>query len=395
MTNVVLGLQGTVDYEVTWDSAILEQIADEYGIRYEELDPDVQIDDERSLVVALLAHLRDGSGGERFIASSEIAEKFARRFRTAITLGGTCIRAALAMRALGIGSLLHLVSTDDHVRRLLPPDCAFISSASGDTLDPHLILQYAAGERVRVGGHVLVASAANRVIFANDPPARNLAISADLADRLAGADIFLVSGFNSIQEPETLHERLATVEAAASRMPTESLVVFEDAGYHRPELSTMARSGVASFADVCSRNEDELQSLLGRKIDLLDDAEVEQALRDLVDVMAGPVHVVHTRYWSAAIGVGAERFRGALRGGIVMASTRYLHGDSLNAELYSRTSRLPRQPEALAFAARLTARLDVVVEPGLVLDTVAPTTIGLGDTFAGGFIAALVKEQTR
>jgi sugar/nucleoside kinase (ribokinase family) len=392
VTGVVLGLQGTVDYEVVWDSAILEQLVARHGIRADELDPDMRIDDERSLVIALLAHLRDGTGGERFIASSAIAESFARRFRMRVTLGGTCIRAALAMRELGIGSLLHLVSTDDTVRRLLPADCTFISSAVRDTLDPHLILQYRAGDRVRVGAEELVASGPNRVIFTNDPPARNLEISAELPDRLADARLFLVSGFNSIQEPEVLHARLAVVRAAAARMPEGSLVVFEDAGYHRPELSAIVRAEVAAFADVCSRNEDELQSLLGCRIDLLDADAVARALGELAALMPGPVHVVHTRHWSVAVGPDAERFRGALRGGIVMASTRYLHGDGLNAELYARTSRLAPQQDALAFAQRLTARMDVVVEPGLFLDTAAPTTIGLGDTFAGGFLAALVAE---
>src|SRR5688572_31170181 len=44
-------------------------------------------------------------------------------------------RAGLALDRLGIGSVQHLVSIDDNVRRLLPPSIRYVSSATADTLD--------------------------------------------------------------------------------------------------------------------------------------------------------------------------------------------------------------------------------------------------------------------
>ena len=71
-TRFVLGLGGTVDYEIAWDAAILERLVAEHGIRAAELSTSVPIVSERSLLVTLLAFVRDGLGGERFVASSEI-----------------------------------------------------------------------------------------------------------------------------------------------------------------------------------------------------------------------------------------------------------------------------------------------------------------------------------
>ncbi|OZB88606.1 MAG: hypothetical protein B7X41_07240, partial [Microbacterium sp. 14-71-5] len=96
MKNAVLGLGGTVDYEVTWDDPTVQALAEAYGIAVDELDRLLPIESERDLVRTVLAFLRDGGGGERYVASSAVVERFAARFDTRITLGGTCVRAAIA-----------------------------------------------------------------------------------------------------------------------------------------------------------------------------------------------------------------------------------------------------------------------------------------------------------
>ncbi|MEB0015075.1 hypothetical protein QN416_26100, partial [Glaciimonas sp. Cout2] len=82
----------------------IEHLIREYSIRASELDASIPVMSERDLVVTLLAFLEGGAGGERFVASSDIVETFAARFDRRITLGGTCVRAAMAMQALGIES---------------------------------------------------------------------------------------------------------------------------------------------------------------------------------------------------------------------------------------------------------------------------------------------------
>ncbi|QHC63533.1 hypothetical protein GSU69_13170 [Rathayibacter festucae] len=390
---IVLGLGGTVDYEIDWDDDVVQALAEEYGIRADELTRTAPVTTERELVVALLAFLADGAGGERFASSSRIVEEFAQRFPRRITLGGTGVRAGYALAVHGLAAVQHLVSIDDHVRRLLPAGTEYVSSATADSTDPHLIVQFPRGARVRLGDRVLVAPHPNRVIFANDPPNRELLLAEGLGGVLADAGVFLVSGFNSIQDGAVLTDRLETLQRHLAALPASADVIYEDAGFHLPALQDRARSALLGCVDVVSMNEDELQALLGHRLDLLDPDAVVEALGAASALLPGPVLVVHTRHWSAAVGAEAERYRAALLGGVTMASTRYLLGDGITAADYDRVAQLPAQPGGVAVCAAVAARLQAVCTPGLVLETDRPTTIGLGDTFAGGFVSALVRHR--
>jgi len=392
----VLGLQGTVDYEVGWDPVAIGDLADRHRITHDELTTSRPVDDERSLLVTLLAFVRDGAGGECFVVSSAVVEEFATRMRVRITLGGTSVRAALAMRMVGLRSLLHLVSIDDHTRRLLPPDCAYLCSATGDTLDPHLIVQYPAGTVIRFGGGAVVAPHPNRVIFANDPPARALVLDPRLGDALTTARRFLISGFNAIQEPDVLSARLQEMQELLRRLPPDALVFYEDAGFHDPALSAVVRGTLAPHLDVYSLNEDEAQAQLGRRIDLLDPDEVLAALLDLHTFVGGPTVVLHTKYFSAAAGSRANDLQRGLDGGITMASTRYVHGDGMTREDYARTAAGARHPGGMLVAQTLESTagdVKIAAVPAFTLDSDSPTTIGLGDTFVGGFMAALANDE--
>jgi len=394
-TDTVLGLGGTVDYEIEWDSSVLEALAVEYGVSLEELTTAHPIASERDLLVSVLAFLQTGAGGERFVASSGIVESFAARFVSRVTLGGTGVRAALAMEVLGVTSTLHLVSIDDHVRRLLPRGSGWISSAERDTTDPHLIIQFPVGATVRIGDVALTASHANRLIYSNDPPNQTLYLSDELPAALERASLFLISGFNSMQDAAALDERLAQLRAAMAGLPGDAVVFYEDSGFHRPELSERVRSALLDLIDVYSMNEDELETHLGRPIDLLDPEEVRDALADVASRIPARRVVVHTKYWSAILGEEAESYRAALQGGITMASTRYRFGDDFTIADYTGMSRETRHPRGVALAATLeTAVPGLVCIPAFLLDDPHPTTIGLGDSFVGGFIAALVLGRT-
>ncbi|GGC06404.1 ADP-dependent glucokinase/phosphofructokinase [Cellulomonas carbonis] len=399
-TQFVLGMGGTVDYEIRWDPQVLEALAAEHGVGPDDLDLDAPVDSVRDLVRSLLAFVRDGVGGERFVASSDIVEAVAARFDKAVTLGGTCVRAAIAMDVLGVPSTVHLVSIDDTVRRLLPATVDHVSSATEDTLDPHLIVQYPAGARVRLGtgpGAVdVVAPRPNRIIYANDPPHRELRIAEDLPDALRTADVFLLSSFNVIQDPVTLEDRLARCVDALGAMPDGALVMFEDAGFHVPAFSTRVRDVMAGVVDVYSLNEDEMQSYLGRRVDLVDPSDVAAAVGDLRALVPAPTLVVHTQHWALAVGERARSLGPALRGGIVMASTRYRLGDGFTADDYAATAATAPGEDAAKVAAEVERLLgpDATVVPALDLTAVrAPTTIGLGDTFIGGFLAALATGR--
>jgi ADP-dependent phosphofructokinase/glucokinase len=393
---LVLGLGGTVDYELRWDSAVLERLAGEHGVRTAELTTSASIDDERSLLVAVLALAAAGAGAERFVASSEVVERFAAHFDYEVTLGGTGVRAGLVLDSLGIPSVQHLVSIDDNVRRLLPDTITIVSSAVGDTLDPHLIVQYPAGARVRLVDSEIVSPHANRLIFADDPPNRNMAIAADLSDVLVDASAFLISGFNTMQDHDLLVRRLGELLTAMARLAAGALVYYEDAGFYTRAFAETVRSRLLPHVHVYGMNEDELQEYLGRTVDLLDADDVTRALGEIQGLIPVPALVVHTRYWAVAVGPDAARHRAALESAVRVAATRYRLGDGFTAADAEKTATMPRH----AGGAALVERVEKLI-PGArgvaayALDVAAPTTIGLGDTFVGGFLAvhAQKKEQ--
>lgn len=387
---LVLGLGGTVDYEIRWDAEAIGALARAHGVRRNELTTAAPIVDERALVVTILGFLASGSGGERFVASSAIVEAFADRFDKAITLGGTGVRAGLALDRLGIASTQHLVSIDDNVRRLMPPSISWICSAAEDTLDPHLIVQFPVGTIVRLVDGDVISPAANRLIFANDLPNREMALAPQLPGELAAADAFLVSGFNTMQDAALLARRLDELEAAMTRLPVGALVYYEDAGFYRREFAVAARERLLPRIDVYGMNEDELQEYVGRGVNLLDPRDVAAALDEAHRLIPAPALVVHTRYWAIAVGPEARRHRASLESAVRMSATRYRLGDVFDADDLDATGRLPRHDGGARVVAAVEAhRADAVGIPAVLVDVDTPTTIGLGDSFVGGFLAVV------
>ncbi|MGK9221367.1 MULTISPECIES: ADP-dependent glucokinase/phosphofructokinase [unclassified Microbacterium] len=392
--DLVLGLGGTVDYEIRWDTDVVNALVAELGIVRAELTADEPIVDERTLVAAILAFAAVGRGGERFVASSEVVGRFAARFSTSVTLGGTGVRAGLALDRLGVPSTQHLVSIDDTVRRLLPSSMRVVSSATRDTLDPHLIVQYPAGARIRLADGEVVTPSANRLIFANDPPNREMAIADGLGDALATAAVFLVSGFNTMQDDRLLVRRLDELRSAMRRLPSDAVVYYEDAGFYRREFSREIRARLLDRIDVYGMNEDELQEYLGRSVDLHDGDDVVVALRDIHRLIPAPALAVHTRTWAVAVGPEAERYRDALESAVRIAATRYRLGDGFSPSDLDATDRCPRHQSGALVVDQVRAAIPGSTGiAGFDIDTSSPTTIGLGDTFVGGFLSAFAPAR--
>jgi len=389
---VLLGLGATVDVEIAWDADVVAALAQELGILAEELDRASPITDERSLLVALLAALRSGRGDERFAESPDVVRSFAARFRARVTLGGTAVRAAIVMSLLGVPATVHMARIDPTVRRLLPVGTAVLHSGEAEALDPHLIIQFPRDTRIRLADATVVSPSANRFIVANDPPNRELPLAAELPSAFAAAHIVVLSTLNAIQDPNTMRARLSELERMSADAPADGIVVWEDAAYHEPDLRAMVAGRMARIADVYSMNEDELASFIGREVDLLDAADVADALGQLSSALGARTVVVHTRYWALARGGESQRYRTPLRSGIDVAGSRYVRGDALTAADVVAVRASEQRGDVLAFARDLEA-IDpsIVCEPGYELRPERPTTIGLGDAFVGGFAAALAR----
>ncbi|MEV6492287.1 ADP-dependent glucokinase/phosphofructokinase [Actinoplanes sp. NPDC051633] len=393
-SRVVLGLGNCVDYELKLTSAVLSRLVTEYDIRAGELTSSpATVAGERDLVVSILSYVARGGGGEHFVASAPALSAFAHRFPHRTTLGGTAARAGIVLDRLGVPSTMHLVTVNDTVRRLLPASIEYVSSGVEDTFHPHLIVQYDRGLHIAVLG--ITAPFPNRLIYVNDPDNESMALTDDLGRLLSRAQIFLVSNFNAMRDKDLLDQRLAALREHMRRLPPSAVTYFEDAAYHEPAFSRRVREALLSHIDVYGLNEDELQSYLGHPVDLLSPPEVLEAITELRALIGVPILVLHTKYWAAAFG---GDYTDALDNGTVMAATRYAHGDDFTDAVVERMRRTPRRPESVAFAAALTsgAGTDTIsCVPGFALEVPDPTTVGLGDTFVGGFLAAIADPEGR
>jgi ADP-dependent phosphofructokinase/glucokinase len=389
---IALGLGDNTDYEIVWNSKVLEDLIVRYGIRNDELAANGAVHSERELVVSILSFLKTGTGGERWVSSSAIIEDFAQKFAMKITLGGTSVRSAIAMRKLGYTSALHLVTINEHVRRLIPHDSPYVCSNTEDSSYPHLIVQFGHDTRVRAGDIDLCPGRANRIIYHNDADNITMRLNEDYANLITEAKVFLISGFNAMQSEELLTDRLASLLRIMARLPKDALVFYEDAGFYNPAFNQLIHPLLADHISIFSLNEDELQAHLGRKLDLLDAAAIKAALADLQRQIPVPIIVVHSMYWALAYGENAARVAKALKGGVTMATTRFRYGDDFSVADYEEVEGLAPNPKGAVFAAALQQLFagQVCCVPVAHVEQSNATTIGLGDAFVGGFLPALL-----
>lgn len=390
---IALGFCNNVDYEIVWNSDVLEELAVHYGIGADELNAKGPIQSERDLVISILGFMATAEGGERFVGGADIIERFAARFEKKITLGGTAVRAAIAMRKLGHTSALHLITQNAHVRRLVPADSPYLCSNARDSVYPHLIVQYGAGDRVRAGEIDIRARQSNRLIYHCNEDRIAMRINPDFADLVTGAQVLLVSGFNAMQNEGLLSERLNAVLRIISRLPADATVYLEDGGYYNPAFRRLIQRRLGPKLDVFGLNEDELRSHLKRKVDLRDAGQVGGALEELHRRIPAATIVLHTGRWALAHGAGASRYAAALKAGVTLATTRFRFGDDFTMTNYREIEGAAPSDEDLRFADAVNAASGdgLVCAPVAAVEQANATTIGLGDAFVGGFLPALLQ----
>ena len=392
---IALGFGNNIDYELVWDSGVIEALIRQHDIQRRELDAERPIRCQRDLLISILRFAIDAGGGERDVASSDIIEDFARHFALRKTLGGTAVRAAIAMRLLGCRPAMHLVTINDDARRLLPADCPFVCSNAQDSFYPHLIVQFDQGARIQAGDIDIRVSAPNRLIYHCNHDNKLMKINEDFGELAADARVMLVSGFNAVRSQSLLNQRMDAVQRILNRLPRGALVYCENADNFAPGCFQLLYGRLRDQLHILGMNEDELQTLLQRRVDALDPEQMARALSDLQSVIDLPIIVVHSRHWALAYGRGARRFSKALEIGSRLATARFCHGDALTLADFRRIERLPAKPENAAFANAIRARLPDKIACAPVADVAASgaTTIGLGDAFVGGFLAALASDR--
>jgi hypothetical protein len=129
-------------------------------------------------------------------------------------------------------------------------------------------------------------------------------------------------------------------------------------------------------------------------VDLSSGPEVAHMLIKLRELIPAEHLMVHTHLWAALVGPRASLFQQPLDAAVQMASSRYLFGDALRLDQYDLVASFPKNRFAEKVNQVLTDELgdSFVFSSGFKLETDRPTTIGLGDSFIGGFIAELASS---
>lgn len=392
---IVVGLGNNIDYEFDWNSLDFQSYVDSYRIRFDEIqNVPVTVQSERDLVVAILNRIYRQSGGEYFLSSPELATAFARSAEKKITMGGTGIRAAIGLAKIGIPSTAHLVTMNDFVRELTPSLCTAVWAGTSENLYPHLIFQFPEGVSIHLDGApegVVRSTVSNRVIMSNDSDNIRLPVSPLLPDALRSARVFLLSGFNVMGDREILLDRLTRVKDALRELPADGEVFYEEASFIVPEMRKTIFSEMDGLIDVYSLNEDEIEELAGAAVDMTDPADVLRRIGHLRETNRLKTVVLHTKHWGLIYGPEPDRYQEKLSAGIRMAATRYAKGDHFTMQDFEATARAELSPEGVRFCSRIpeSYRKNAVCLPGyrIELENGTATTIGLGDTFVGGFLS--------
>ncbi|MCT1775113.1 ADP-dependent glucokinase/phosphofructokinase [Brachybacterium sp. p3-SID957] len=391
-TSIVLGLGGCLDSELVLDPDVLQDLIDHQDLGTAEITQPDRITTERELLISVLAYLRDGVGGERYIESTRALLAFETRFSRELALGGTNVRAGRVLAKLGHDNILHVPGRDPEFESLLVDGSEVPPTTPPATYVPHLIVQYPRGLRLRLRDGAIESPHPNRLIFVNDPVSELTPLHPQLEDWLGEDGVLTLSGLNSIRDEQILEERLTTLKGVLDSAPTGLRVLYEDADYHVPAFRRRVWAELAVRASVVGMNEDELASFTGRPVDITDPGQIASALHAVLDELPGGTVIVHSKYWALAAGLQAAELEQALEVGIAAAGARFVHGDSADSSSLERVREMPESTEGVDLAAELPAflRCPVVIVPARELTSAHPTTIGLGDTFLGGLIAGIV-----
>ena len=397
--HIAAAFQNTVDFELKWDTTILESLIRQHRISQSEIQSNRSIQSERDLIITLLAHMTEGSGSECLAASSQITRSFASHFPYDITLGGTAVRAAMAIEKIGYRSTIHACSLNRHFCRLIPEAVSWVSGMpdEGDDFHPHVIVQYPADIRIHINDIDFTTRNPNRVIFTYDPPSMRLEISDAFAEELSCANVFLIASYNIIKDKNILKNRLQKTLSFINALPPLHTVIMEDGRFEDPHMRKLVTETLAPQIDIFSMNEDELQDRFGCRINILNPAEALAAIQTVYNQLQVPTLVCHTSHWALSYGRQTPSISNALKSGICMASTRFQFGDDYNKDRYKQSQELPASKKGAAFCeslSALSADRPFYALPAKDLSSVArPHTIGLGDAFIGGMLPQLLPES--
>lgn len=329
-------------------------------------------------------------------------------FETERALGGTGAQAAAALSTAGFPAAAALTDQSREVCAMLnQSDMRVVSQgqlipvmegASGDPPVYHIILQFAKGDVIRVGGREVEIPLSNRLIFFYDTIHKIVPIRDDFMEYLPShpekVSSLVVSGFDAVIDPEIVKERAAQIETMLTALRKRSIsipVYMEGAFYMNPEVKEILFRTLGHCCTVIGTNEEELADLMKRRgleTDLADPASVLGSLEAMLGWYGPEGVILHTKDYALFYGrcpAGVDMEKGLTIGNL-MSATRARCGRYGSMEDLKESLDIPLSAEGLRFfdgIQRLEKKHEAVIVPSRYLER-PRYTIGLGDTFVGG-----------
>lgn len=385
---IALGLVNTVDYEIEWDPAHLEKLICRTNLQECDIRKMHKICTLKDLLSSILFHMREGTGCGLWVEDPEVIETFLEGTGYRVTLGGTNLRAAQVISTLSGRALVHLVSVNENTLSRLPDGVKWVGGQKYRCCFPHIAIQFPKAARICANGVEMITPRANRVIYSGDIACAQMPLEQEFFTRAAGMRAMLVSGLDLVTDPAVLSMRLKQIQKGLKGFGGEKpLVFYEHACFADTAYEEMLQRELEPLLDIYSMNEDEFQTLAGGSVELLHADTVLKGLQAARKKLSDVTLVVHTGYWGLAYGMRAQEIRGALEKGMLAATARYWLGNSDNAGM-DRAAMLPQQVLSKAFAEEIEriSEEQVVCLPAAEVKPDDPTTVGLGDSFVGGFL---------
>lgn len=391
--NIAFGFGNTVDYELKWSTEVMNKLIKVNNISFSDLKIYDLLDSERKILISILYCMDKGIGIHLPITSNKLLEDFSNNFENDITLGGTGVRAAIALSKIGVNSFVHLSQTNKYTRDLLPKNCEYYCSNKEDWICPHVIIQYTEDSIIDSNDIVIQPTNANRIILSNDLSNSELRLNKYFYEEaIKTAKVLQLGCFESMEKKEVLDTLYNYLNKQIPIIKEQKTIIFMEMGHHHHEIAKEYFFNKLIFhADILSMNEDEFQDIIGKNIDLMNPKIVLNNIKFIKEKYKLKYIVVHSRYWTIAMGEKAKLLKESLIGGITLATTRLIHGDNFNIEDYKNTKKLPLQEKSQEFVNKLNNSDEISSFSSFEVTKKNLTTIGLGDTFVGGFLNELGK----
>lgn len=392
---IAMGFHCCVDYELIWDTEVVEELIRKFEIREDELLLDAPVHTERDAWIYSLAHFRAGVGGEIVPDDPQSVIDIADHFERKVTLGGTPTRAAIVLDKVGYDTALQTSCWNPHIQRLLPDRVTAIPGVEDDgNLYPHVVLQCAKGVRIHAGDIDFVTPRENRIMISRDETSLDMPVLPEVfGPVIEDASVFLLGCFSETLERKALDRCIRQTSQLLEHLPKDAVVMYEDGCYVMKAFRYAVHEHLRPYIDVLSMNEDEMQEYIGRSIDILDVKAVIAAVKCVYESLGIDHIIIHSAKWALAYGKEPQRLRDALVGGATMASTRFRLGDDITRENFEETKTLADREDSTVFCEAIREELgdSICIIPSKDLSQVEhPTVVGLGDSFAGGCLPGLI-----